>query len=161
MPLFLLNLLLMLGLGILNGSFSPTVLSTGFVLGYLVIVLAKPVLGPSSYYYGIWRFLAFTVLFIKEVVMSSIRVAKDVLSPTLTMKPGLIAYPLDVKSDVEIVALSSLICLTPGTLTVDTSEDHSVLYVHGMYAGTDGRDKTIKDIKSALESRVAKLTEVN
>lgn len=161
MPLFLLNLLLMLGLGALNGSFSPTVLISGFVFGYLVIVVAKPVLGPSSYYYGIWRFIAFTLIYLKEIVMSSIRVAKDVLSPTLTMKPGLIAFPLDVKSDIEIVALASLISLTPGTLSVDTSDDHTVLYVHGMYVGTDGREKTIRDIKSALESRVMRLTEIS
>lgn len=161
MPLFLLNLLLMLGLGALNGSFAPSILISGFVLGYLVIVLAKPVLGPSSYYFGVWRFIFMTVIFLKEIVMSSIRVAKDVLSPTLTMKPGLIAYPLDVKSDLEIVTLASLITLTPGTLSVDTSEDNSVLYVHGMYVGTDGREETIHAIKSVLEARVLRLTKVN
>ncbi len=52
--------------------------------------------------------------------------------------PGVVAIPLDARTDAEITLLANLITLTPGSVTLDLSEDLSVLHVHAMYI--DGGD---------------------
>jgi multicomponent Na+:H+ antiporter subunit E len=71
------------------------------------------------------------------------------------MTPGIVRVPLDVKTDFEITLLANLISLTPGTLSLDVSEDRKVLYVHTMYVGD--KDKFIEGIKSGFERRLLKL----
>jgi len=156
MSLFLLNLLLALAWGAVNGSFGATTLSAGFVIGYGVLLLARPALGPSGYYTGVWRGLAFAAFYVWEIVLSSLRVAIDVLTPRLRARPAILRLPLNAKSDFEITVLANLISLTPGTLSLDVSPDRRTLYVHAMYVD-DGPDALRAELKDDIETRVLDL----
>lgn len=68
--------------------------------------------------------------FIVELVTGAISVALLALRPRIKVQPAIIAYPLAVTRDSQIALLANLITLTPGTLTVDVSEDRRSLYVH-------------------------------
>ena len=68
------------------------------------------------------------------------------------MKPGIIAIPLEAKTDFEITLLANLITMTPGTLSLDLSEDRRTLYVHAMYIHDP--EKIRASIKNDLERRV-------
>jgi multicomponent Na+:H+ antiporter subunit E len=153
MKLFLLNLLLALLWGAVNGTFGAVTLAAGFVLGYLVLLLARPAFGPSAYYTGLWKGLAFVAFYVWELVLSSVRVAYDVLTPRLRAEPGIIALPLDARTDAEITTLANLISLTPGTLSLVVSPDRRTLYVHAMYLD-DGPDAVRADLKDRMERRV-------
>jgi len=50
----------------------------------------------------------------------------------MDIKPGIFAFPLTVDRDFEITLLANLITLTPGTLSVDVSDDRRTLYVHAL-----------------------------
>lgn len=156
MKLFLLNILLALLWSAISGTFSAATLVAGFALGYIVLVLARPAFGPSRYYAGLWRGLAFAVFYVWELVLSSFRVAHDVLTPHLHAEPGIIAVPLDARTDTEITVLANLISLTPGTLSLDVSADRRTLYVHAMYLD-DGPDTLRDDLKEQMERRVLAL----
>jgi len=71
------------------------------------------------------------------------------------MEPGIIEYPLDAKSDLEITLLANVITLTPGTLSLDVSGDRKVLYVHGMYV--HDKEEFIRGIKDGFEKRILKI----
>lgn len=71
------------------------------------------------------------------------------------MKPGIVKVPLDAKSDIEITLLANLISLTPGTLSLDVSNDRKVLYVHAMYISD--KEKFINDIKQGFERRLLEI----
>lgn len=75
----------------------------------------------------------FIVYFCYEVVRANIRVAIEVGTVKFSMEPGIRAVPLDAKTDFEIAMLSNLITLTPGTLSLDVSEDRRTVFVHTMY----------------------------
>ncbi|MGD9115245.1 MAG: Na+/H+ antiporter subunit E, partial [Desulfobacterales bacterium] len=60
--------------------------------------------------------------------------------------------PLDARTDVEIMLVANLISLTPGTLSLDLSDDGRVLYIHVMFL--DDIEKTRQQIKQGLERRV-------
>ena len=149
------NLLLALFWVAMSGHFDVVNLLVGFAFGYLVLYVLQRVMGRSSYFTrtsGLVRFVGF---YIVEVVRSNLRVAFDVVTPTDYAKPGLVAVPLDARTDVEITLLSNLITMTPGTLAVDVSDDRSVIYVHAMYL--EDPDELRRQIKDDLERRVLEL----
>jgi len=94
----------------------------------------------------------FVLFYLKELFLANLRVAHDVLTPRHRMKPGIIAIPLDIKSDLEIIALTNLITMTPGTLSLDVSTDRRVLYIHAMYI--DDLEGLRREIKDGLEKKV-------
>lgn len=157
MKLFLLNILLALLWVAVSGTFTPEGLLAGFVVGFIVLLLARPVFGPRPYYRQFFLAIGFVFFFIGELVLSSLRVAKDVLAPELKVIPGVVAYPLEVRTDPAITILACLISLTPGTLSLDVSDDKSTLYVHSMYDGNDL--DTVRAGLRRLEVRVKALME--
>jgi multicomponent Na+:H+ antiporter subunit E len=157
MKLFLFNILLAVVWAAVNASFSAVSLAVGFVLGYLVILLMRPALGSSAYYTGVWRTLGFALFYVRELVVSSVRVAVDVLTPSLDAKPGIIAYPLEAETDAEITVFANLVSLTPGTLSLDVSDDRKTLYIHAMYLDDGTGEEEIANLKNRLERRVLRL----
>lgn len=155
--MFLLNLLLALLWAAFNGSFAPATLGAGFVLGYIVLFIARRALAPSDYHKQLWRAFAFFAVYLRDIVLASLRVAYDVLTPTMYMKPGIVGIPLDVRTDVQIAVLANLVSLTPGTLSLDVSADRKVLYIHAMYIDDWDVDRLRASLKLELERRVLEL----
>ncbi|MFN3595914.1 MAG: Na+/H+ antiporter subunit E [Rubricoccaceae bacterium] len=153
---FLINLLLAIAWGAVTGSFALESLLTGFVLGYAALLVARPALGPSPYYLGVWRAIGLGAFFVWELVISSLRVAKDTLSPRMNVQPGIVAVPIEVRTDAEITVLANLISLTPGTLSLDVSADRRTLYIHAMY-DADRPEDVRRDVQTKLERRVLRL----
>lgn len=152
MNLFALNLLLAVAWALATGSLSERNLALGFVVGLVVLHLVGSAVGDPRYVVRLWRWLTLLATFLKELLVSSFRVAVSVVTPRLTMKPAVIAVPLDVTSDVEITLLANLISLTPGTLTIDVAADRSCLYVHAMYGGDP--EQLAREIKDTFERRI-------
>ncbi|MCS7283245.1 MAG: Na+/H+ antiporter subunit E [Anaerolineae bacterium] len=153
MSAFLLNLLLALAWMALTGRFTLVNFAFGFAIGYGALWLAQRVLGPSSYFGKARRFLGFVLFFLWEVLKANLQVAYIVLHPRSRLRPGVIAVPLDARTDAEITLLANLITLTPGTLSIDVSADRKVLYVHTLDMG-DNPARFRREIKEGLERRL-------
>ena len=152
MNIFVLNLALALGWAALVGSFTLPSLLAGFALGYAALWVARPLFGDTAYFERLWRVLRLAVFFIYELVISSLRVVWDVVTPTHLSRPGIVAMPLDAKGDGEILLVASLISLTPGSLSLDLSPDCRTLYVHAMFV--DDPEVVRSELKEGLERRV-------
>jgi multicomponent Na+:H+ antiporter subunit E len=139
----------------MTGRFDGATLLLGFALGYVVLWWLKPLLGHTQYFRKLPESIRFTLFFLRELIYSNLRVTWDVISPKSRRKPGIVAVPLDARSDMEITFLANLITLTPGTLSLDVSDDRSVLYVHGMFV-EDARLMR-EQIKNGFERRVLEL----
>ncbi len=79
------------------------------------------------------------------------------MAPVSYVCPGVIAIPLDAHTDAEITLLANLITLTPGSVSLDLSEDRRVLYVHAMYIDGGDVEAYRRAIKEGLERRVLEL----
>ena len=140
-----------------QGSLTVPNFLFGMVLGPVVIRPFKPLykwdnVSLSAEFGKAPQILRYFAVLIIEILKANIMVAKIVLKPKLDLKPGIIAVPLRTKTDVGITAIANTITLTPGTLTVDISDDGTVAYVHAIDA-TDPQD--IRDsIRDDLESYV-------
>jgi multicomponent Na+:H+ antiporter subunit E len=84
-----------------------------------------------------------------------LRVARDVVTRKTYRRPGIVAVPLDAKTDAEITVLALFISLTPGTLAIDVSDDRKVLYVHEMFI-TDP-EEVRRQLKAGFERYVLAL----
>jgi multicomponent Na+:H+ antiporter subunit E len=97
---------------------------------------------------GAW--LALARMFLRDLLMSVKEVVLIVLWPGRAPSSGIVAVPLDVRSEGGVTLLANMITLTPGTTSLHVSEDRKVLYVHVMNLADD----TVAQIKGGLEQRV-------
>jgi multicomponent Na+:H+ antiporter subunit E len=128
----------------------------GFLLSFLIIWLIHSNVGESKYVKIVPRIINFIFFFNYELIKANLQVAFEVMTPGLKVSPGIVRIPLDVTTNFEISFLANLITLTPGTLSLDISDDKKVLYVHSMYV--KDKDEFIWSIKNGFEKRILKIT---
>lgn len=146
------NILLALVWAALLGEISLVNLVVGYGVGYAVLTfLARGGVMPATLVSRTVHALRLAAFFSSELVVANIRVAADVLRGT-RIEPAVVGIPLDVTSDGEILLLSMLINITPGSVTIDLSDDRRTLYVHVMHMTTP--EQTRREIKDGFERRV-------
>ncbi|KAA9392890.1 sodium:proton antiporter [Kocuria coralli] len=81
------------------------------------------------------RLLLFVFWYAKELVVSSMAVIKDNMTPGQNSTPGLTRMPTRCRNDGELTLLAALITVTPGTLVIGntTTDGTRVLFVHTLY----------------------------
>lgn len=154
--LFLTNVLLMLMWVILTGESTFTNFTFGFLLSFIILRIITGNRDEKKYFRLVPRIIAFFLFFIYELVLANIQAAYFIIVSHKNLKPGIVGVPLDAKSDVEITFLTNLVSLTPGTLSIDVSNDRKVLYVYSM--NIKNRDKFVKNIKNGFEKRILEIT---
>ena len=152
MNLFMLNLFLALGFSAVRGQFTLTGLLTGFLVGYLALWVSKPLYPDAAYFVRAPRVLHLVGYFLYQLIVSNFRVMWEVITPRPSSRPGIIGIELTASTDMEIMLVANMISLTPGTLSLDISDDRRVLYVHFMFL--DDPATARREIKDGLERRV-------
>jgi multicomponent Na+:H+ antiporter subunit E len=150
----------------LQGSLSVGTLLLGVVFGAAILRLSRPLFGDPAESRRIrggirpvrrlGRVLVLVLVFLRELVVSALQVARYTLQPTLQIRPAIVEYPLDVQTPREITVLANLISLTPGTLSLDVSPDSRHLYVHAISVYSEDGADVIADIKESLEKHVGR-----
>jgi multicomponent Na+:H+ antiporter subunit E len=76
---------------------------------------------------GAARLVAYVV---RQLVLSNLVMAREILRRTPRALPGVLAHRLERPSDEVVTVMTSIIALSPGTMTVDVDDDSSTVYVH-------------------------------
>ncbi|MBB6428444.1 Na+/H+ antiporter subunit E [Algisphaera agarilytica] len=155
MILFLTNLLLALAWMAMAGSAGWASFLMGFAVSYAVIAWLGSLIGQTGYTRKLPQAIGFVFFILWQLILSNLRVAYDVITPAANRSPAVIGVPLDVTTDAQITLLANLITLTPGTLSLDLSEDRKTLYIHAMFA--EDREAFCREIKDGFERRVLEL----
>ncbi|MET3896770.1 multicomponent Na+:H+ antiporter subunit E [Devosia sp. UYZn731] len=150
----LLTIVLALLWAALTGNFSGPNLLLGAAIALASLLLLRGRIGQPSGLRRVIPAILLAVVFLHELLLSAIKVALVVMAPNLRaqLRPAIVAVPLTVKSDLEITLLANLITLTPGTLSIDVSDDKSVLYVHVLIL--EDRARLISGIAQGFEKRI-------
>ena len=156
---FLTNLLLAIVWVLLTGDMHGLNFVFGYILGFLILWMISVRNKDTRYVKLIPKIIGFVLYFFYQLIKANIEVAIEVSRPRFKMKPGIVAIPLDITSDFEITMLANVISLTPGSLSIDVSDDKKTLYVHSMNI-TD-REQFIRHIKGGFEKRLLKITSEN
>jgi multicomponent Na+:H+ antiporter subunit E len=105
-----------------------------------------------------WYALRLFVAFFSDLCISSVQVARTVLSPTARVHPRFVTIPLArAATPLEITLVANYITLTPGTLTVDAEAESRTLLVHSLLAG-ESSDAVRADVHDGIEPRVLRVT---
>lgn len=151
---FISNLILTFIWVAITGNFIFQNFLFGFIASFFILRLVAS--KEQRKYFKIFpKVIAFIFFFIYELIKANLQVAYEVLTPHYNMSPGIVKVPLDAETDIEITFLANLISLTPGTLSIDVSDNKKVLYVHSMYI--KDRESFIAGIKNGFEKRILEI----
>ena len=153
-PLQLAGLLLILLVSwvLWSGIYKPLLLGLGVFSCLLSLWMAQR-MGFFRHTFSLRTLLRLPALWwwlLKEVIKSSMEVARVVLSPSLPIQPELVELKTREKTDSGKVLLGNSITLSPGTVTIDVHEDR--LLVHCLTASSAAG---LRDAE--VERRIAKL----
>jgi multicomponent Na+:H+ antiporter subunit E len=117
-------------------------LLVGLILALGIVVLIRPPHDPIS-----WRgipvmlfgLVHYTLVLVKEIFLNGLRVAQVVLTPGMTLRPGIIAIPSACESDLCLALSALVITASPGEIVVEISED-GTLYTHFLMATAADED---------------------
>ncbi len=154
MSLILLTIVLALGWAAATGSFTLPNLLLGAAVSVLSLFVVRQFVSSPRLLPRAARFTGLAWTFLVELVLSALRVARLVIRPDVNahIRPAIVAFPLTAKTDAEITLLANLVTLTPGTLSVDVSEDRRFLFIHVIHL-TD-RAAFIRELASGFERQV-------
>jgi multicomponent Na+:H+ antiporter subunit E len=105
------------------------------VSGVVVTVALLLAFPPGRAGRGDLRFNAFGALrlagyVVSQLVLSNAVMARQILRRDTARTPGVVAHRLHRDSEEVATVMSSVIALSPGTMTVDVARDSSIIYVH-------------------------------
>jgi multicomponent Na+:H+ antiporter subunit E len=154
MNMVLVALILALIWAAVTGTFTLVNLLFGFAVGVLAMWLLRDQVARPRSLRKARKAIVLFVVFLRELLVSATKVALQVLDPNLKakLKPAFVSVPLDLKTDGQITLLANMITLTPGTLSVDVSDDRKVLVVHAL--DVVDRESLVREIKTGFEARV-------
>jgi len=124
------------------------------VSGVLTVILANLVNYTIDYRFPVRLLLfifAYLPVFMWQLILSNIDVARRVLSPKIPLNPGFVKIHTDLKGEFAKLALANSITLTPGTLSIDV--DGEDLYIHTV----DVKGKTPEENKENISGKFEKL----
>ena len=96
---------------------------------------------------GIWTLIG---RLLWDILIANLTVARQVLGPSHELHSRFVWVPLDLTNIHGISALTSVITLTPGTVSAELSEDRKHLLVHCL--STDDPQALIDEIKTRYEA---------
>lgn len=135
---------------LLLNEFSVGHLVLGSLLGIMIPWLTAPLSDPHERVKKPIRALRYLIMVLWDIVLSNFEVAVRIMRSNRHLRPGLIALPLDLTGQFPLAVLASTISLTPGTVSIDFSEDMKWLYIHALHV--DDEQQLIQRIKSRYEA---------
>jgi multicomponent Na+:H+ antiporter subunit E len=132
-----------------------------FVAAFVALVMKEIIrvnfirfLNPRSWF---WCFIYFFV-FTWYAIKGGIDVAYRVLHPAMPIKPGIVRVKSVLKTSTGRTALANSITLTPGTLTIDVTDD-GVFYIHWLNVSTLDDEEAARKILRRLEWYIQRIFE--
>lgn len=142
---------------ILSGKFEAKFIISGAVCSMVVAALCLPIMrvkkGERSYFVvsvNPLKLFGYFLWLVKEIFFSAIDVCRAILS-NRHISPQLVRFRCSFENPSATVMLVNSIILTPGTVTVDVSDDDEFL-VHAL---TDGAAEGL--LEGEMMRRIARL----
>jgi multicomponent Na+:H+ antiporter subunit E len=137
-----------------DGKIDIQVTIAGLVASAIVACLFHEILPKEHHVFlspvRIFWLLVYLPVYFYYVVQANLDVVYRALHPKMPIRPGIVKIKTNLKTESGITALANSITLTPGTLTVDVTDD-GFLYVHWIYVKSDDVEEATKLISQNFE----------
>lgn len=139
-------------------------LSWGNLLGGVLIALAVLQVGAPRPALELRRLVPgaavwYLVRFLRDLVVATLEVARQVFWPVRRLRPAVIAVPMHSRDPELLAVVANSITLTPGTLTVMADDATGTLWVHLLHLPEGGRQGVIEQVQD-LERLAARAMSV-
>jgi multicomponent Na+:H+ antiporter subunit E len=126
---------------LLVGNLQRQELIAGGVVALVVTLAAGPRLwvlsGVRPSLSAPLHLLSYLAVFLVALVRANLDMARRVLSPSLPLRPAVVAVSTGLQSSLGRLLLANSITLTPGTLAVDVQEDRLLVHWVDCAPGAD------------------------
>ena len=147
---------------LLTCSIDIQTIIAGLIASGIVAVLFHEILPKEHHVFvspvRIFWFLVYVPVFFYYVILANFDVVYRVLHPQMPIKPGIVKIKTNLKTESGITALANSITLTPGTLTVDLTDD-GFLYIHWINVKSEDVEQATKYIAQKFEWFLVKIFE--
>ncbi|MBK1646296.1 sodium:proton antiporter [Thiocapsa imhoffii] len=135
-------------------SLHPQELIAGLLICGAIVWLAVPA-AQGHRPWNLWGLIRYLPVFLKNLILANMDVARRVLDPTLPINPGIIRIQTDLREPHQRLLLANSITLTPGTVTLDLDGDD--LYVHWIDVASRDPVRAGEVIKGELERAIKRI----
>lgn len=104
---------------------------------------------------SIFHSVVFALIYVREVVLSTIRIAWLVIQPKVDLQPVFLELPLDLKGEFPVLLFACLISMTPGTLSVAFDRKQRSLLVHFIHEPDPAN--AVADVKKKFEAPLLRI----
>lgn len=145
-----------------DGKIDLQVMIAGIIASLIVAFLFHEILPKEHRVFispvRIFWLLVYVPVFFYYVVKANLDVVYRALHPKMPIRPGIVKIKTTMKTDSGITALANSITLTPGTLTVDLTDD-GFLYIHWINVKSDDIEQATEFIARRFEWFLQKIFE--
>ena len=138
------------------------VIIAGAIASFIVSILFHEILPKEHHVFHspkrLCWFLFYIPVFFYYVLKANLDVVYRALHPRMPIHPGIVKIKTNLTSDSAITALANSITLTPGTLTVDVTDD-GFLYVHWINVKSTDVEEASRLIAKKFEYFIARIFE--
>lgn len=149
-----------------GAGFDRQVLFLGLGAALLVSVVFRKIVTPG-YSRGVSKFfspkrwfwfLVYIPVFFYYCIKANLDVLYRVIHPDMPIKPGIVKIKTNLRSHSALTALANSITLTPGTMSVDITED-GFLYIHWIYVRSTEVEEATRIIAGPFEKFIRRIFE--
>lgn len=145
-----------------DGKMDMQVIIAGLIAALIVSILFHEILPQEHIVFispvRIFWALVYIPVFFYYVIQANFDVVYRALHPQMPIKPGIVKIKTNLTTLSGITALANSITLTPGTLTVDLTDD-GFLYIHWINVKSDDVEEATKLIAQRFEWFLQKIFE--
>lgn len=117
---------------LLSGEFNFILILSGVFSSLLVSYMSHDLLtGKGDIKLGLARTIRFTRYLpwiLWQIVLANLDLVYRTLHPKMPISPRIISFKNDFKTDLGMVILANSITLTPGTVTINVTEDEFIVH---------------------------------
>jgi multicomponent Na+:H+ antiporter subunit E len=147
---------------VVDGKLDIQVTVAGLIASAMVAVLFHEMLPREHHIFispvRLFWLLVYLPVYFYYVVMANLDVAYRALHPKMPINPGIVKIKTNLKTDSAITALANSITLTPGTMTVDVTDD-GYLYIHWINVKSEDIEEATRIISQNFEWFIKKIFE--
>lgn len=145
-----------------EGRIDIQVIIAGLIASLIVAILFHEILPQEHIVFispvRIFWTIVYIPVFFYYVIKANLDVVYRALHPRMPINPGIVKIKTNLKTESGITALANSITLTPGTLTVDLTDD-GFLYVHWINVKSDDVEEATEFIARRFEWFLQKIFE--
>ncbi len=142
---------------LLNNTLGAGHILLGLFLGWAIPLLVSGFLIGVPPVRKRLQLCRFMLMVFYDIVIANIHVAKLVLGPTEKLQPAFVEVPMAIENEFVLALLTSILSLTPGTVSAGLSPDHKRLVLHALNA--PDISALIAEVKTRYEAPLLEIFE--